>query len=98
MKHWFSVTEASEVMGCSTRTTYRRLQDLEKRLGRPVLVTRVSQGRQKTVVSSIDLSRINGSDEKLTELLGIKEQLEATNELLERLMVKIAAVARKVGA
>lgn len=97
MKHWMSVREAAEVMGCSRRQAYRRLKSLELRLGKPVLVSRVSQGRKKIVVSAVDIARICGEDKQLADLLEIKETMDALIRWAERITPRVEALCRKAG-
>lgn len=97
MKHWMTVREAAEVMGCSRQAAYTRLKILERRLGQPVLVKRALHGTTKTVVSALDIARLHGPDRQLTDLLEIKDSLEALLVWAEKAGMRLEAVCRKLG-
>jgi hypothetical protein len=93
-KAFLTVNEVALEWKCSKMTVYRKVRKAEKAIGRPILITKMLQGRNKLVIGRSDIERIakaSGIDVEVGELAQISETLEAlvsgtiqTAELLKR--------------
>ena len=77
---WLTINQAARECGCTRWTAMRRLRALESRLGRPVLVRKVHQGKKKFLVSRLDLKRafrdVFDVDEDQDDLAEIRTGIE----------------------
>jgi hypothetical protein len=94
------VRECAELAGCSRRTAYRRLHSLGEAAGRPVFVSRVTQGKRKLVVSKSDAIRAArdcGLDVENSDIQAMRETLEANTSALVDVAATVRAIAKKMG-